>query len=752
MKHKLAVTAAVVCLLLMAGLMPDNSASAEPDDNGLRQFDTEHITIENPSETSSLKKRSGSALPEKYDVREQSYAGYVKVKNQKNTNLCWAFAATTAAEISVLHEQASAGEVLTPVEFSPIHMAYFIYNRQNDRLGNTGKDTNTSPYSYSDAGGNSLITFQSLAGWTGLVSEYKAPFSGSAPVSLPAVLAYDNDYILSDAEFIGNGDMVASIDEVKQAIYEHGAVAADIYMKESLHMNPDTCAYKSIFPHDDANHIVTIVGWDDSFSKENFKSTSTISQPEEDGAWIVQNSYGEEFGDGGYFYVSYEEPSLGDPLVLSVVPASTYDYNYQYDGSVNIETAAARAGDKLANVYTVPSGTQAQYLKAVGFITYEADSRSYVIDIYTNVKGTASPVSGTKACSFTVTTDNQGFNTFSLPQTVKLAAGTKYSIVVTVNSEISFGIETSRNYSWIKFTAGNSPYQSYYYSSVNSRWLDLYSLAACARIKGFTTENRPISMSGAKVTLSTLYYKCTEEQIKPSPTVKYNGKYLKNGEDYTLSYGTNKYPGYGYIYITGKGDYTGTITTKFYISRVTGLKISKTGTGSLKLSWTGQPKVSGYRIYRYISGEYKYIGKVTGAGTTSYTVRNLSSGKGYRFKVKAYKTVGSKTYYGVESGALKAPTKPSKVSLKKLTTGSSHYVRVYWKKKTCTGYQVKIARSSDFKTSAKVYKVSSYKTLSKKISGLKAGKNYYVKVRAYKTYGDRTVYGSWSAAKNIRCR
>lgn len=749
MKHKIAVMGAVVCLLLMAGMLPANHSSAEPEDNGLRQFDTEHITFENPSESSALKRRSGSALPAKYDMREQSYAGYVKVKNQKSTNLCWAFAATTAAEISALNEQAAAGQALTPVEFSPIHMAYFIYNRQNDRLGNTGKDTNTSPHSYSDAGGNSLIAFQSLAGWTGLVSEYKAPFSGSAPAFLPAVLAYDNDYIVSSAEFIGNDDMTASISEVKRAVYENGAAVVDIYMNDD-YLNSETFGY--ISNRINANHIVTIVGWDDNYPKENFESEWGADQPENDGAWIVQNSYGTDFGEEGYCYVSYEEPSLADPMVLSVVTASTYDYNYQYDGSVNIQKITADPGEKLANVYTVPSGSQAQYLKAVGFTTYSADSRSYTVDIYTNVKGTASPINGSKACSFTVTTDAQGFSTFSLPQAVKLAAGTKYSIVVTMKSETEFGMETSQNYGWINFKAGTNSNQSYYYANDNKRWNDLNTAEACARIKGFTTEDRPISMTGAKATLSTLYYEYTGEQHKPVPVVKYNGKYLKEGADYTLSYGTNKYPGYGYIYITGRGVYTGKLTTKFYISRVTGLKVSSSSTGSIKLTWTKQPNISGYRVYMYKSGEYKYIGKVSGARNNSYTVKNLCSGKGYIFKVKAYRTEGSKTYYAVASAALKAPTKPARTSLTKLTTGTTHYIKAYWKQKTCTGYQVKIARSSDFRTSAKVYNVSSYKTVSKKITGLKAGKYYYVKVRPYKTYGSNTAYGSWSSSHKIKCR
>ena len=71
-----------------------------------------------------------------------------------------------------------------------------------------------------------------------------------------------------------------------------------------------------------------ILGWDDTFSKENF-----VSQPGEDGAWICQNTWGEKFGDGGIFYVSYEDANIarGGVAYTKVEPADNYDRIYQTD-------------------------------------------------------------------------------------------------------------------------------------------------------------------------------------------------------------------------------------------------------------------------------------------------------------------------------------------------------------------------------------------------------------------------------------
>ena len=190
---------------------------------------------------------------------------------------------------------------------------------------------------------------------------------------------------------------------------------------------------------------------------------------------------------------------------------------------------------------------------------------------------------------------------------------------------------------------------------------------------------------------------------------------------------------------------------KVDIGKVSGLKADTYGTSYLTLTWNKVADAESYKIQKYSSGSYKTIKILSGSAASTYKVSGLTSGSGYRFRV-----VASRTKYDITanscSSTLYAPVKPGKVALSRLRTGSSHYITASWKKKTGTGYQVKLATNSKFTSGVKTYKVTSYKTLSRKMTKLRKGRIYYVKVRAYKTYGGRTVYGSYSSCKKLKCR
>ena len=99
---------------------------------------------------------------------------------------------------------------------------------------------------------------------------------------------------------------------------------------------------------------------------------------------------------------------------------------------------------------------------------------------------------------------------------------------------------------------------------------------------------------------------------------------------------------------------------------------------------------------------------------------------------------------------------PSKVTLSKAVKKAKGKIKVTYKKagKTATvsGYQIYLSTSKNFTTkTTKKVTVSGVSSLSKTVTGLKAGKTYYVKVRAYKTVNGQKVYGAFSTSKKVKC-
>ena len=141
----------------------------------------------------------------------------------------------------------------------------------------------------------------------------------------------------------------------------------------------------------------------------------------------------------------------------------------------------------------------------------------------------------------------------------------------------------------------------------------------------------------------------TGKAVKPTPTVKFEGKTLKKGTDYTLSYKNNKKVGLASVIIKGKGKYSGTLTKVFKINpkKVTISKAKYKAPKRISLKYKKSATADGYEIL--YSTSKKFAAKKTTTINTnklSKTISKLKSGKTYYVKVRAYKTVKGITYYG----------------------------------------------------------------------------------------------------------
>ena len=177
----------------------------------------------------------------------------------------------------------------------------------------------------------------------------------------------------------------------------------------------------------------------------------------------------------------------------------------------------------------------------------------------------------------------------------------------------------------------------------------------------------------------------------------------------------------------------------YAVDKVKGLKAKKTKTTSIALTWS---KVDGAEFYEIYSGDNKLLGT---SKTNSFTVKKLKSGTGYDFKVRA---VVDKVFVGLFSDTLKTPTKPGKVKISSAKL-AKETLTVKYKKVTGSGYEVQIATDKKFKKDLVKLTIKDSSELQAVKEEL-TGKTYYVRARAYVTYGGKTVYGKWSKVKGTK--
>ena len=413
-----------------------------------------------PEVDSNIGIASYALYPGTYNANEERFV--TEVKNQRNTSLCWAFSLASNLETSLLTRWQKY------YDLSEEQLAYFWANRVNDPLGNTPNDKITRTQSNYHGTGNGRVASFFLSTWSGMTTEEKVPFQSSA-VTWPDSLAYDTSAYMEDAIF-----SQYTVDRTKQLLMEYNSVSAMIYMLDNYYY-PDTASYSC--PQSGlVNHAVTIVGWDDTYSKENFPSASGVNN---DGAWIVKNSYGKNWGKNGYFYLSYEDKSITNLVSNTAVTTPAYPNNYFYDGAaagtVTFPGNTINNGYYVSNIFKATAGNGKDEELGEIVTAVPQDNTDFQIQIYTDLKNTSDPTSGTPAYAKPVdyTQPLAGIHTIHLNTPVKIPQGTFYSVVIRIpDGSNKFYVEkTTTSTSWFTATAGIDPNQSFF-STSGKKWYD----------------------------------------------------------------------------------------------------------------------------------------------------------------------------------------------------------------------------------------------------------------------------------------
>ncbi|MBP3791796.1 MAG: hypothetical protein ILA26_07190 [Methanobrevibacter sp.] len=394
-------------------------------------------------------------IPEKYDLRDDSYV--TPVKSQGSGGNCWAFATLAALESCILKANGIS------YDLSEENMKNLM-----GKYSGLGWNMETNNGGYDDMGVGYLVS------WLGPVNESDDIYSASAIIS-PVLTSFY--HIQNVVYLVRNGP--TDNDAIKKAILEYGAVATSIYWSGS-YSNGKSYYYSG---SSGANHAVTIVGWDDNYSKSNFKTT-----PAGDGAWIIKNSWGTGSGENGYYYVSYYDYKCAqvgrDDITYTFILNDTikFDKNYQYD--IPGKTDFFLNSSSTVWYKNVFNATDDEYLAAVS--TYFQKLTNYTVSIYVNsvLKHTQSGFS------------DIGYYTIDLNQMIPLKAGDIFEVVfnITVDGEAAFPISEKVSLNKLFYTE-NFSFLSY--DGIN--WVDIFNLtwkysthtynSQVACIKAFTVLN-----------------------------------------------------------------------------------------------------------------------------------------------------------------------------------------------------------------------------------------------------------------------
>ena len=651
---------------------------------------------------------------------------YPSIRNQSPYGTCWGFAPTSLAELSVLNNDG------TLLDLSELHSVYFAYHYTSADGKDGVKYLPTAGYNYLSMGGDPSFIYHAYANWVGVADEKTAPYSGAA-ATLESGLS--NDIAMNDSAHLRNFYIVNKADRkyIKQLIKEYGGVGMSYY-DDNQYYDYSTNSYYSTVS-DNTNHAISVVGWDDD------KVTNSSNK----GAWLVRNSWGsDEYSHFGYFWMSYDEPSIYDRVYALDCVSDTgssdddfYDHNYQYDLSAYSQYGWIGDGKSstIANIFTA---TGTQLLKAVGVETQNPNI-NYTVNIYTDIANSSNPESGTLVRTQTGSFTYQGFHTIKMDNPLTLTKGEKFSVVIKLESMDGksgayYVMESNYNLgnaaSWY---CGAEKGQSFIYGN---GWNDTFERwGGNVRIKAYTDDvqiQKPSAPSGLSVsnTIASLTLKwnavkgATGYEIYRAGT---DGKYSKIKTVTSTSYvdtNVKNNAQYSYRIKAYNTACTSAFSTAASLKKtqisVSNLKADANGS-KVQLSWTGGVTgAEGYVIYRRTEGgSYTEIGRTAG-NTYSDTI---SAGIKYYYAVAVYS--GSRTEGKCpEVGAMYLAT-PSGLSVSNTIAS----LTLKWNAvKGATGYEIYRAG-----TDGKYSKIKTVTSTSYVDTNVKNNAQYSYRIKAYNT-------------------
>lgn len=382
-------------------------------------------------------------IPSYYNMVDYDYL--TPVKDQRNAGNCWSFAALAVLESCI--KKITGQEY----DFSEENMKNLMA-----LYSDYGLNVETNE------GGYLFMAWGYFSSWLGPVNDADDKYSEYSVLSsvLNSIVHVQNMLFFTRNDALDN-------DAIKKAILKYGAVATGMYYDEIYLYNNES--YYNHYNYA-SNHGVSIVGWNDTYSKDNFRNS-----PEGDGAWIVRNSWGEDWGNNGYFYVSYYDRKLAEPgfansaYTFVLNDTLKFNKNYQYEiGGVNNHLTYDKTKVYYKNIF---NATGSEMLG--GISTYFETLTSWTVSVYVNevFKTTKSGIS------------DAGYWTIILDDYIHLEKGDIFEVIFNITTDTIAGAPVFEFESSNKFNLKpNVSFISY----DGSNWEDLSNHNSAACIKAFT--------------------------------------------------------------------------------------------------------------------------------------------------------------------------------------------------------------------------------------------------------------------------
>ena len=432
-----------------------------------------------------------TTLPSRFDLRDWGWMS--PVKDQGWMGACWTFGMTGTLESALL----KAAGITT--DFSENNMRdtmlkYSIY----------GSD-------FLAEGGTNLYSTSYLLSWLGAIAYDADIYDEMGKIS--AVITTLNDIHIQDVIFLPNNE-IPNGTKLKEAILKYGSLdvcyfGQSTYDEKNPYYNPDTYA-QYVNETKKPNHEVSIIGWDDNYPKENFLIT-----PPGNGAWIIKNSWGSDFGEKGCMYVSYYDKTLLESTDLSsyataIIAENTIPYNKNYQYAM-IWGGNFMSGETVSYM-NVFEALENDAIAAVGTY-FKEEGVNYTVEIYVNnesklIQEGVSPY--------------LGYHTIKLNEYIPIKKGDVFKAVITSNNIPYITLGDVR----IHYTENIS-----YVSIDGSEWEDSYKSGAIACLKVYTVALPIYTENLVKIYKNDSQFEAVIGIVNETVTFEINGRTYNRTSD-----------------------------------------------------------------------------------------------------------------------------------------------------------------------------------------------------------------------------